>query len=103
MASFKESGAIEYSSDVLMGLQYAGWDYQENEKEIDRSKRLRELLNVMESNSKSAEEAGGVDTRVVQLKILKHRNGRKGNVYLEFVPKYNYFKATDRSDNGCPF
>ena len=103
MASFKESGAIEYSSDVLIGLQYAGWDYRENEKEADRQKRLRELLEMMEQNGKSAEEAGGVDGRVIQLKILKHRNGRKGNVYLEFVAKYNYFKSTDRSENGCPF
>ena len=103
MASFKESGAIEYSSDVLIGLQYAGWDYRENERESDRQKRLRELLEMMEQNGKSAEEAGGVDGRVIQLKILKHRNGRKGNVYLEFVAKYNYFKSTDRSENGCPF
>ena len=103
MASFKESGAIEYSSDVLIGLQYAGWDYREGEKDSERQKRLRELLEVMEQNGKSAEDAGGVDARVIQLKILKHRNGRKGNVYLEFVAKYNYFKSTDRLENGCPF
>ena len=103
MSSFKESGAIEYSSDVLMGLQYAGWDYQEGEKDVDRLKRLRDLLNVMEDNVKSAEEGGCVDSRVIQLKILKHRNGRKGNVFFEFVPKYNYFKPTDRTENICPF
>lgn len=103
MTSFKESGAIEYSSDVLIGLQYAGWDYRENEKEVDRQKRLRELLEMMEQAGKSSEEAGGVDGRVIQLKILKHRNGRKGNVYLEFIAKYNYFKSTERSENGCPF
>ena len=103
MASFKESGAIEYSSDVLMGLQYAGWDYKDGEKETDRLKRLRDLLNVMEENGKLTEEANGVDARVIQLKVLKHRNGRKGNVYFEFIPKFNYFRATDRSENGCPF
>ena len=103
MASFKESGAIEYSSDVLIGLQYAGWDYRESEKDSERQKRLRDLLDVMEQNGKSSEEAGGVDARVIQLKILKHRNGRKGNVYLEFVAKYNYFKSTDRLENSCPF
>ena len=103
MSSFKESGAIEYSSDVLMGLQYAGWDYRENEKELDRSKRLRELLNIMEMNSKSADEFGRLDIRVIQLKILKHRNGRKGNVFFEFLPKFNYFRATDKVENGCPF
>lgn len=103
MSSFKESGAIEYSSDVLMGLQYAGWDYQEGEKEIDRLKRLRDLLSVMEENGKLTENANGVDARVIQLKILKHRNGRKGNVFFEFIPKFNFFRITDRSENGCPF
>ena len=103
MASFKESGAIEYSSDVLLGLQYAGWDYQENEKEADRSKRLRDLMKAMEQNTKSAEETGGLDSRVVQLKVLKHRNGRKGSVHLEFIPKFNCFRLADEVENICPF
>ena len=45
LASFKESGAIEYSSDVLIGLQYEGMDYQEGEADKAREKRIRELIN----------------------------------------------------------
>lgn len=92
MSSFKESGAIEYSSDVLMGLQYLGWDYQEQEKDLDRARRLRDLLKQMEQTTKATEEAGGIDMRKLQLKVLKHRNGRKGEVRLGFVSKYNYFQ-----------
>lgn len=45
MASFKESGAVEYSSDVLLALQYDGMDWTEGENEKDRNKRIRELMN----------------------------------------------------------
>lgn len=92
MLSFKESEAIEYSSDVLMGLQYLGWDYQEQEKDPDRTRRLRDLLKQMERTTKATEEAGRIDMRKLQLKVLKHRNGRKGEVRLGFVSKYNYFQ-----------
>ena len=43
MQSFKESGAIEYSSDVLFGLQYAGMDYKDGEGTDSRKNRLRKL------------------------------------------------------------
>lgn len=33
MASFKESGAIEFSADVLIGLQYEGMDWHDGESE----------------------------------------------------------------------
>ena len=80
MASFKESGAIEYSSDVLIGLQYEGMDYQEGEADKAREKRIRELM-------KEAVDAGkaGKPQRI-QVKILKHRNGSKGDAYLDFYP-----------------
>ena len=32
LSSFKESGSIEYSSDVLIGLQYDGMDYEVKRK-----------------------------------------------------------------------
>ena len=43
MTSFKESGAVEYSSDVLFGLQYAGMEYIEGDTDKKRRERLREL------------------------------------------------------------
>ena len=92
MASFKESGAIEYSSDVLIGLQYEGMDYQEGEADKAREKRIRELM-------KEAVDAGkaGKPQRI-QVKILKHRNGSKGDAYLDFYPMFNYF--TDKTSGA---
>ena len=87
LSCFKESGAIEYSSDVLMGLQYFGWDYDSKEKEIDRLRRLNTLREQIDETTKNG---GGVE---VQLKILKHRNGRRGSLRFESFPMFNYFRA----------
>lgn len=90
MASFKESGAIEYSSDILVGLQYAGWDYAEKEKDSERKYRLDTIRNQIEQ---TVENGGPIE---IQVKILKHRNGRrtkKGGLKFEFFPRFNYFRT----------
>jgi replicative DNA helicase len=84
-ASFKESGSIEYSSDVLIGLQFAGMDYRGGEKEADRKKRIRELYQAQTTRGKNGEP------QELQLKILKNRNGAKGEIFLNFYPLFNYF------------
>lgn len=83
--SFKESGAIEYTSDVLIGLQYEGWDHRNGEKESERLARLRPLR---EKNKLIAKERG---MQEIQLKVLKNRNGYKDDVKLGFYPAFNYF------------
>lgn len=89
MTSFKESGAIEYSSDVLIGLQYEGADYRETEKESERQARIRTLIDRVKA------EASAGNPVPIELKILKNRNGRIGRVKLEFTPMFNYFKGAD--------
>lgn len=89
MASFKESGAIECSSDCLIGLQYEGADYRKGEKESERQARIRELIERVE------EEAEAGQTIPIEVKILKNRNGRKGKIKLEFTPMFNYFKEAE--------
>lgn len=70
MAAFKESGAIEYSADVLIGLQYAG----AGGKNFD------------------AEEAATKNPREIEAVILKNRNGQKGSVIpLCYYPMFNYY------------
>ncbi|MBR1485631.1 MAG: toprim domain-containing protein [Synergistaceae bacterium] len=86
MASFKESGAIEYSSDVLIGLQYEGWDYEENEAEALRLKRLRRLKKELWN------KAQNLSSQDIQLKILKNRNGIKGDLFFDFFAAFNYFR-----------
>ena len=75
MQSFKESGAIEYSSDILIGLQLKGAGQKdENGKPFDPT------------------EAKKKNPREIELVILKNRNGQTGTkIALEFYPLFNYF------------
>ena len=74
MQAFKESGAIEYSSDVLIGLQLKG----AGDKDFDPT------------------EAKKKDPREIELVILKNRNGQTGaKVPFEFYPMFNYFVEND--------
>lgn len=79
MQAFKESGAIEYSSDVLIGLQLegAGGD------KFDATAAKRE------------------NPRHVELVILKQRNGRVGDkIQYDYYPMFNYFDEIGlKSDN----
>ena len=91
LASFKESGAIEYSSDVLIGLQYLGMDYEAGDgkdKGGARTKRLAELFDDMNTKGRQGK------SQPVQVKILKNRNGSKGDAVLDFYPMFNYFEES---------
>lgn len=81
MAAFKESGAIEYSSDVLIGLQFADIKYAQD-KDSKNGKSVNEQIN----------EAKKQNPRQVELVILKNRNGALGNTNFEYYPEYNRYK-----------
>lgn len=71
MEAFKESGAIEYSSDVLIGLQFKGT----GKKDFD--------VNAAKSAT----------PREVELVILKNRNGQTGKtVNYNYYPMFNYYR-----------
>jgi replicative DNA helicase len=75
MSAFKESGAVEYSSDVLLGLQLMGAGKDGFDVNVEKKK----------------------DPRQIELKILKNRNGATGDsVYFNYYPKFNYFKETEK-------
>jgi len=81
MAAFKESGAIEYSSDVLMGLQIQG---ARDEKKISEEFIDREKSRPI---------------RKLELTILKQRNAAaRADVNFEYRPLFNYF--IESSDTG---
>lgn len=93
LASFKESGAIEYTSDVLIGLQYDGMDYEDGEKEPDRNKRIRSLMKAVVEDGKKGK------SQRVQVKILKNRNGTKGDFLLDFYPMFNCFLSPEKAQD----
>ena len=77
MEAFKESGAIEYGSDVLIGLQFSGAG----------------------EASFNAKEAKRKDPRSVELVILKNRSGRIGeNILFNYYPMFNYFQEVGAQD-----
>lgn len=81
LESFKESGAIEYTSDVILGLQ------------------LRIMEDASKQKTKSGqrimvEQAKGI-VREIELKCLKNRNGVANfTVDLSFNAKHNHFSET---------
>lgn len=91
MASFKESGAVEYSSDVLFGLQYAGMDYQPGESENSRKGRLRDLMKDIFRRKELKEPIQ------IELKCLKNRNGYQFTACFDMLPAFNYFEETNGS------
>lgn len=87
MQSFKESGAIEYSSDVLLGLQYTGMDYIGGETDKKRKERLRELIQRNLAKKRNKEPIQ------IDLKCLKQRNGYQFTIEFYMMPAFNHFES----------
>lgn len=94
MSAFKESGAVEYTADVLIGLQYEGMDYKKTgdkwEKDNEHTSRVKELLEMQ------TEKAKNLQPQQIECKILKNRNGLKGTVQLDFYPMFNRFTERNK-------
>ena len=84
MTAFKESGAIEYSSDVLIGMQFEAVG---DILGADNAKVTSESINSLKRK----------DIRKIELKILKNRNGATGDsLTFDYYPKFNYFHETGK-------
>lgn len=78
MDSWKESGAIEYGADVLLGLQPAGI-----REHIDNAKDSR----VKREADKYIRESKDADTRKCEIVVLKNRAGRTPDKGIPFTFK----------------
>ncbi len=77
--SFKETGAIEYGSDVIIGLQLKGI---ENMEKIKTESDKRNQINNLKSNN----------PREIEVIVLKQRNGLAySKCDLKYYSQYNYF------------
>ena len=99
MTAFKESGAVEYGSDVLIGLQYAGMDYRTKPKKdentgkqkavyetpAEHTARVRQLL------ADNKDKAAQGKPQAVEIKVLKNRNGKTDSCRIDFYPRFNRF------------
>lgn len=86
MVSFKESGAIEYSSDVLIGLQFR------KQRDIDAwNKDNPKKKKALDHDHEKRKEP-----REIELKILKNRNGATGgSADFDYYAKFNYYQEAD--------
>lgn len=82
--SFKESGAVEYSSDLVLGLQLKCLEedlFDGNAQSKLKAKRDR------------IKKAKAENPREIQLVILKNRNGKTGDtVNFRYYPQFNLFE-----------
>ena len=70
MTDYKESGALEYSADVLMGLEFIGAGTKEYDEKEEKRKNPREI----------------------RLVVLKNRNGKAWeHCNFEYYPLFNYY------------
>lgn len=93
LASFKESGAIEYTSDVILGLNY-NLTVSERDQLKNIRKESRELPE--EEKAKLIEDFYKVvrskTPRDIKLTVLKNRQGEKDkDIAFYFYPRFNMF------------
>ena len=80
LAAFKESGAIEYTADIVLALTYANAAKAE---QGDKNKGAAKMEQKAE---------GMKPKRELELEILKNRNGQKGRFLLHYEAKWNHFR-----------
>ena len=70
MTDYKESGALEYSADVLLGLEFASAGTKEYDERTEKKK----------------------DPRQIRLVVLKNRNGKAWeSCSFDYFPLFNYY------------
>jgi len=85
--SFKESGGIEYTADVIWGMQYSIVSTDPVFKSSSQGKISEQRRKIQEAKIESP--------RKIELVCLKNRYGRDYSAYFEYYPKYDYFAEDD--------
>ena len=89
LAAFKESGAIEYTADIVLALTYANAAKAE---QGDKNKGAAKMEQKAE---------GMKPKRELELEILKNRNGQKGRFLLHYEAKWNHFSEYTLDEEDC--
>lgn len=81
-SSFKESGGIEFTADIVLGMQFSALHGRKTE----------------EKQAFNADEEKGKDPRRVEVIVLKQRYGKSGsNAFSRFIyyPEFSFFEEGD--------
>ena len=82
MTAFKESGSVEYSSDILIALEVNG--LRESQTENDK-KENRALIDTCKKSP----------VRKIDAVILKNRNGKTGGrIPFKYTAMFNNYEET---------
>ena len=79
--AFKESGGIEYTADVVWGLQLDAM----NEEIFEKEGKIKE-------KRQKIKDAKSAMPREIELVCLKNRYGRNYNAYFAYYPQYDLFR-----------
>ena len=88
LSSFKGSGTIEYSADVILGLDFSALCDNSDEFNIDREKGR-------------IDEETGLNLRKVQTMAIKQRynaSGKNTIVKMDYWPAYDYFEVNQKEE-----
>lgn len=84
LAAMKESGALEYSADIVLGLQLQGAG-------SSKARSSKEWVN----------DRMKEDPRRLEMKVLKNRNGRRGeSLYYDYYSLFNCFDEQEHPAHG---
>ena len=83
-ASFKESGACEYSADVMWGLQLNVVNKLGNKKPLEVDEAISDAIRAQ--------------PREIQLKCIKNRNGAAYSCYFKYYSANDTFKVCEAED-----
>lgn len=84
--SLKESGGIEYTADVIWGLQYACLS---DDPVFEKDKSIKEKREAIR-------EAKAADPRQIELVCLKNRYGRDFRCSFEYFPRVDLFRSAEK-------
>ncbi|MFB6042946.1 DNA primase, partial [Lactobacillus delbrueckii subsp. lactis] len=91
--SFKESGEIEYSADVMLGLEFA-----HREEYITVQKNGHVELNKEKFDQRKQEVP-----RRVEMVILKNRTGKTGgHIFFKYNAMFNSYQACTEKEAAIP-
>lgn len=95
MKAFKESGAIEYTSDIVLGLQFSRQREISKQNATKKNNEPRVVVNHDEEKRRSP--------RHVEMKVLKNRNGATGDsIDFYYNQFFNYFENTETDLSVIP-
>lgn len=96
MSMYKESGGVEFSSDVCIALEYQYMKYVDTNSDPTTENGKAKDIKVYESERKKQQVNG--EKVPILLQVLKNRMGVQDTVALSFISRYNYFEESSIKD-----